>query len=71
MTSPAVKVPGCSYKLNLRVMRDEIDGIDHYPRINVRMPAYHRLDLGVTFTRLIRTGIPEFGISVSTTPIAV
>lgn len=36
---------------------NEIDGIDYYPsRNNVRMPAYHRLDLGMNITKEYKNG---------------
>lgn len=36
---------------------NEIDGIDYYPsRNNVRMPAYHRLDLGMNITNEYKNG---------------
>lgn len=36
---------------------NEIDGIDYYPsRNNVRMPAYHRLDLGMNITKVYKNG---------------
>lgn len=36
---------------------NEIDGIDYYPsRNNVRMPAYHRLDLGMNITNDYKNG---------------
>ncbi len=36
---------------------NEIDGIDYYPsRNNVRMPAYHRLDLGMSIHKTYKNG---------------
>lgn len=36
---------------------DEITGVDYYSkRNNIRMPAYHRLDLGMSIHRLLKNG---------------